>query len=44
MSYDITYMWNPRKKRVQMRLFAKQKQSHIQHKLMVTKREGEEND
>ena len=26
--YDITYMWNPKKKMVQMKLFTKQKYSH----------------
>ena len=42
MLYDITYTWNPRKKRVQMRLFAKQQRTHMQHKLTVTEGEGEE--
>ena len=36
MSYDITYMWNLRKGNV---LITKQKQTHIENKLMVTKEE-----
>ena len=38
-SYDITYMWNLKKKMIQMNLVTKQKQTHRLHKLMVTKRE-----
>ena len=40
ISYDITYMWNLKKKMVQMNLFTKQKQSHrYKNKLTVTKGE-----
>ena len=28
ISYDITYMWNLKKKKIQMNLFTKQKQNH----------------
>ena len=38
ISYDITYMWNL-KKMIQMNLFTKQKQTHIENKLTVTKGE-----
>jgi len=42
MSYDVTYMWNPRKKRVPMRSFATQKQTHIEHKLIYQRGGGGE--
>ena len=28
ISYDITYMWNLKKKMIQMNLFTKQKETH----------------
>ena len=39
ISYNIIYMWNL-KKMIQMNLFTKQKQTHKENKLMVTKGEG----
>ena len=39
MSYDITYMWNP-KKMIQMNLFTKQKETHRENELTVVKGES----
>ena len=36
--YDMTYMES--QKMIQMNIFTKQKQTHTENKLMVTKREG----
>ena len=38
ISYDITYIWNL-KKLMQMNFYTKQKQTHIENKLMVNKKE-----
>ena len=40
ISYDITYVWNL--KIIQMNLYRKEKQTHRQKKLMVSKRKVRE--
>ena len=39
ISYDIAYIWNLKKKMIQMNLHTEQKQTHRHNKLMVTKGE-----
>ena len=38
-SHDIIYVWNLKKKMIEMNLFTKQKQTQRENKLTVTKRE-----
>ena len=38
--YDISYMWNLKKKVIQMNLFTKQAETGLENKLMATRREG----
>ena len=40
ISYDITYMWNLKKKRIQMNLQNRNGLIDMENKLMVTKRDS----